>query len=228
MKKLLPLLIFSLFLASGSSGAVVLDSVKHTLISDSDTCYEGIITKGTKEKGSGVFVVESGERKGNRYEGNFLGEKFHGQGIMTFFDGRKYVGEWKDDKYHGQGTAIFPNGLSYVGEWQNGKEHGQGTLTFPDGSKYVGEWKDDKYHGQGTYTTPDGEGYVGEWKDGNYYGKGILFKKYGVLMAGIWDGDGFKETLSFEEVSNFLKKKYPQFKGFNYQSPNSENTPKWR
>ena len=182
MKKLLPLLIFSLFLASGSSGAVVQDSVKHTLISDSDTCYEGVITKGTKKKGSGVFVVESGERKGNRYEGNFLGEKFHGQGIMTFFDGRKYVGEWKDDKYHGQGT----------------------------------------------YTTPDGEGYVGEWKDGNYYGKGILFKKYGVLMAGIWDGDGFKETLSFEEVSNFLKKKYPQFKGFNYQSPNSENTPKWR
>jgi len=37
-----------------------------------------------------------------------------------------------------------------------------------------------------------------------------------------------EKTLSFEEVSNFLKKKYPQFKGFNYQAPNPENTPKWR
>ena len=110
MKKLLPLLILSLFLASGSSGAVGQDSVKHTLISDSGTRYEGVIAEGTKEKGSGVFVVESGERKGNRYEGEFLGEKFHGQGTLTFPDGSKYVGEWKDDKYHGQGTYTTPDG----------------------------------------------------------------------------------------------------------------------
>ena len=51
MKKHIPLLILTLFLISVSSGAVIQDSVKHTLISSSDTPYEGIITEGTKEKG---------------------------------------------------------------------------------------------------------------------------------------------------------------------------------
>ena len=51
MKKLLPLLILTLFLASASSGAVVQDSLMHTLIDGSGTLYTGIITKGNKEKG---------------------------------------------------------------------------------------------------------------------------------------------------------------------------------
>ena len=106
MKKLLPLLILTLFLASGSSGAVVQDGTKHTLISSSGTRYEGVITEGTIEKGRGVFVVQSGEREGNRYEGEFLGEKAHGQGTFTTSDGYKYVGEFKDGSPHGLGSIL--------------------------------------------------------------------------------------------------------------------------
>ena len=33
------------------------DGVKHTLISPSNTQYEGVITEGTKEKGRGIFIA---------------------------------------------------------------------------------------------------------------------------------------------------------------------------
>jgi hypothetical protein len=64
MKKYLPLLILTLFLASCTPTVqppvLPEDGIKHTLISSSDTHYEGVITEGTKEKGSGVFIAVSG------------------------------------------------------------------------------------------------------------------------------------------------------------------------
>ena len=74
----------------------------HILLSSSDTPYEGFITEGDENKGEGTFIVQSGERKGNRYEGEFLGEKFHDQGTYTFDDGTKYVGGWKEGTYDDQ------------------------------------------------------------------------------------------------------------------------------
>ena len=177
MKRLLPLLILTLFLISVSSGAVIQDSVKHTLISSSDTPYEGVITEGTKEQGRGIFVVtiDDSLRKGIRYEGEFLGTKFHGQGTFTCIDGSKYVGECKDGEFHGQGTMTYSyDGSKYVGEWKEDLPNGQGTYTFSDGAKYVGEHKDGKENGHGTYTYADGRKYVGEWKDGKYHGQGTM------------------------------------------------------
>ena len=249
MKKLLPLLILTLFLASVCTGAVVQDSVKHTLISDSGTRYEGVITEGTKEKGSGVFIVQSGERKGNRYEGEFVGEKKHGWGIETFvfgaqfvgefrdgnwngqgtytiYDGSfKYVGELKDGVYHGQGTMIFLDGAKYVGELKDGLPNGQGTHTSPNGSEFAGEWKDDKPHGLGTRTFSNGSQYVGEWKNGQYNGKGVLFKVNGEIKSGTWLNNELHNSWTIEVVSNFLKNKYPQFTGFDYVAPTPVVTP---
>ena len=191
MKRLLPLLILTLFLISVSSGAVIQDSVKHTLISSSDTPYEGVITEGTKEQGRGIFVVtiDDSLRKGIRYEGEFLGTKFHGQGTMTFPDGYKYVGEFKGGNYDGQGTFTFADGRKYVGEWKDGKQNGQGTHTWPNGDKYVGDWKDDKPNGQGTYTWPNGDKYVGEFKDGSHNGQGTGTFAVGSKYVGDWKDD---------------------------------------
>ena len=62
MKKLLPLLILTLFLASGSAGVVVQnDSTKRTLITESGTAYQRAVTEETKENGRSVFFVQSGE-----------------------------------------------------------------------------------------------------------------------------------------------------------------------
>jgi hypothetical protein len=64
----------------------------------------------------------------------------HGQGTMTYTDGRKYVGGWKDGKPNGQGTLTYPNGVKYGGDWKDGKKHGQGTMILLNGTNYVGEF----------------------------------------------------------------------------------------
>jgi TolB-like protein len=276
-----------------------ISEITHFLISPSETRYDGVITRGTRKVGFGIFTANSHsyyrlsptdslDRFGNRYEGEFKDNTFDGQGTFTFSDGQKYIGEWKDGKNDGQGTLTFPDGREYVGEWKDSEYDGQGTYTFPDGREYVGEWKDglrngqgtytflggkkyvgefkddlpngqgtytlpngEKYvgeykdgkkngqgtftfsngakyvgeykdgkkNGQGTYTFPNGEKYVGEFKDGLRNGKGVLFKVNGEIQSGTWEKDRFGNVWTIEAVDNFLKNKYPQFKGLNYSTP---------
>ena len=195
--------------------------------------------------GQGTYTYVSGEK----YVGEWKDGNKNGQGTYTYFLGEKYVGEWKDGKWNGQGTLTFPDGEKYVGEYKDNKRDGQGTLTLSGGSKYVGEWKDGNKNGQGTYTyssgetwtgewvdnerhtgegtiiMPDGLKYVGEFKDGKWNGKGVLFKVNGVILPGTWVDNSFNDTWTspsawtIEAVENFLKNKYPQFKGLNYSAP---------
>ena len=68
-----------------------------------------------------MLTIENGIWKGNKYEGKFKNDRFHGEGTYTWSDGRKYLGSWVD-----------------------GKKMGWGELFSPDGTKYDGRWKDDK------------------------------------------------------------------------------------
>jgi len=116
--------------------------------------------------------------KGDKYVGEHINSKPHGQGTYTFFNGDKYVGKFKNDKPHGQETYTFSNGDKYAGEYKDGNYYGQGTYTFANGDKYVGKFKNDKRHGQGTYTFFNGGKYAGEFKDGflNLYKLSPLYK----------------------------------------------------
>ena len=70
--------------------------------------------------------------RGGKYEGEHKDGKRHGQGKLTYPDGRKFVGEWKGQKY--------------VGEYKDGKEW-NGKLYDKNGNiigKYV----------NGNYRTP--------------------------------------------------------------------------
>jgi len=100
-----------------------------------------------------------------------------------------YVGEGIDGKRHGQGTVTYSNGKKYVGEFKNGKKHGQGTQTWSDGDKYEGEHKDGKKDGQGTYTWSDGSKYVGEFKNGKQHGKGVSTARDGQRWYTFYDGE---------------------------------------
>ena len=55
-----------------------------------------------------------------------------------------YVGEKKDGERHGQGTVTYADGKKYEGQFSKGRKHGEGTQTWSDGRKYVGEWKKSK------------------------------------------------------------------------------------
>ena len=113
-------------------------------------------------------------------------------GPNSQWSGDKYVGELMDGKFHGQGTYTHANGNRYVGEYKDGKRTGQGTYTFANGNKYVGEWRDDKYNGQGTLTFADGEKYFGEFRDNNYNGQGTFTFADGTIQEGIWKDDEFQ------------------------------------
>jgi hypothetical protein len=151
----------------------------------------------------GTSLLSNGEK----YVGEYMDDKYHGQGTVTFVAphdnaGSKYVGEFENDKPHGQGTltVIAPNelaGLKYVGELENGLPHGQGTATLVAphklaGLKYVGGWRRDRHHGQGTLTDERaGLKYVGGWRGDRHHGQGTMtfvapHKLEGLEFIGEW------------------------------------------
>ena len=64
--------------------------------------------------------------------------------IILLPNGDKYEGEFKNEKFHGQGKYSFSNGNIYEGEFKDGKSHGLGSVTLPDGDTFVGYFKDGK------------------------------------------------------------------------------------
>ena len=147
--------------------------------------YTGAIENG-KRTGKGKCVWDLGV-----YEGQWVNDRFHGQGSMYWGDGdgEEYVGQWKDGKMDGQGTMTYADGRKYVGQWKDGMCHGQGTMTYANGQKYVGQWKDGMYYGQGTYTYASGAKYVGQWKDDQRSGQGKMIYANGEKYVGQWRND---------------------------------------
>ena len=138
-----------------------------------------------------VNLVYSNQNRGEDMKNLLL--VFHILLIITLVGCTKdkgvYVGEEIDGKRHGQGTVTYSNGKKYVGEFKNGKKHGQGTQTWSDGDKYEGEHKDGKKDGQGTYTWSDGSKYVGEFKNGKQHGKGVSTARDGQRWYTFYDGE---------------------------------------
>ena len=142
--------------------------------------------------------------KGNKYVGEFQGNKFHGQGTYTWPDGAKYVGEWRDGKRNGQGTRTFHNGNQYAGEWRDDQYHGQGTLTiFPSCDKGLNEplpmretlpagWSNLKCQVSYLFGKPVFDTYIGHFKDGVRTGFGTYYSSKGeMLKQGVWSRDSF-------------------------------------
>ncbi len=176
--------------------------------------WEGEWKEGLRYTGKGTIHFESG----SKYVGEYKDGKYNGQGTLTHPNGDKYVGEFKDGLRNGQGTYNYPDGRKYVGEFKDNKANGQGRLALPSGAKYVGQWKKGKYI-QGTLSLPSGAKYVGEFKDDERNGKGVNYSVNGVIKSGIWKENILTNNWTFEAVENFLKNKYPQFKGFDYKIP---------
>ena len=80
----------------------------------------------------------------------------------------KYIGDWVNDKYNGQGTYTQGDWFKYIGQFKDGKFNGQGSYTFIEG-KYIGQFRDDKYHGYGILYYPNGKVFQqGLWNDGKF------------------------------------------------------------
>jgi len=55
-----------------------------------------------------------------RYEGEFVNGKKHGEGQLTWPDGRSYTGQWANGQQHGEGLAITARGIARRSEWNHG------------------------------------------------------------------------------------------------------------
>jgi len=158
------------------------------------------------------------------YTGELKDGQHHGQGKLTYSDGRCFEGEFKEGKiWNGAGVVIFKNQNVFVGDIKEGNAwHGQGVLTLKDGNVYEGALSEGKRHGQGKLTFSDGsvqEGefqnghlvsgygcirykddsvYKGRIREGKRHDQGRMVTKDGAVWEGRWVTDGFvKGALTF-------------------------------
>eukprot|EP01084_Bolivina_argentea_P005893 11135_1 len=108
--------------------------------------YVGQTNQSGKRHGYGKLVFTNG----NIYQGNWLNGKKHGHGIFIWnsgeWKGDIYEGEFKDGFREGKGKYVYANGDIYEGNWLNGKQNGHGKYLYINGDVYDG-WKDSKKHG---------------------------------------------------------------------------------
>ena len=133
---------------------------------------------------------------GSTYEGEIVGMKFNGYGLLNHYSGYMVKGSFVDGRINGQGE--FTKGrMSYVGNWVNnlpngsgiekvdgayqyegnfveGIKHGKGKMKIQHKGKYEGDFKHNMFHGIGTFTWLDGKRYTGHWSQNLMQGRGVM------------------------------------------------------
>lgn len=140
---------------------------------------QGTPTSAVSDTKAAASVVPPGKTKlkvsmanGDRYDGEVVGNVFHGVGTYTFANGDRYVGDFVDNVMHGKGTETDVSGDVYTGDFQRGKKTGKGVYQFANGDRFEGHFLDNQLHGYGTQTFRSGDSYEGEFVRGNQHGKG--------------------------------------------------------
>ena len=135
-------------------------------------------------KVSGVLDVESANGTTFKYIGQFLNEKFNGQGSLEFKNGSKYVGEFKQGLMTGKGKYVFSNGAVDEGNFVNGRLDGIGIRKFPSGGSKEGNFVVGKLEGIGKEITPQGGVFEGKFINDQSNGHGIFYGKNGSITVG--------------------------------------------
>ncbi len=78
------------------------------------------------------------------YDGETVGGRFQGAGILTTDTSDRFEGQWADGKMIGFGVLRRANGERYAGDWRDDKPNGMGELFHPDGTKLAGTFADGK------------------------------------------------------------------------------------
>mmetsp|Transcript_19861 Transcript_19861/g.46450 ORF Transcript_19861/g.46450 Transcript_19861/m.46450 type:complete len:314 (+) Transcript_19861:29-970(+) len=121
--------------------------------------FEGSFRQGKRCQGKAKWVY-------GWYEGDFQDNMAHGQGLLTWTDGRTYRGAWVKNEMDGQGEASWPDGRRYKGAYYKDKRHGHGCFSWPDGRQYCGQWEQGRQHGSGRVLLRDQQVREGVWCGG--------------------------------------------------------------
>jgi hypothetical protein len=82
--------------------------------------------------------------QGWSYDGETVGGRFQGAGILTTDARDRFDGQWSDGKMTGFGVLLRANGERYAGDWKDDKPNGNGELRHADGSLLSGTFVDGK------------------------------------------------------------------------------------
>jgi len=168
---------------------------------------ERLILSGRKPTFDNVSKVLRGQLKLPSKEELLAGKKQVTQGYAkvenyTYKSGDRYSGETLDGRRHGEGTYHWKEGGSYAGSWKDGKRHGKGRLVTAAGGVYVGEFVDGEVRGKGTYESPKGDTFSGTFNGSLGEGEGTFTRKGGTRQEARWSG-GRLELLNRPEERNF-------------------------
>jgi hypothetical protein len=67
-----------------------------------------------------------------------------GKGVFTWADGNRYEGDFVGNKRTGKGTFSWANGNRYTGDFVEGKRTGKGVMTWANGQQQEGDFLDGK------------------------------------------------------------------------------------
>lgn len=132
------------------------------------------------KKEIGIF-----EFAGSKYEGEFLNDLKHGQGIEYFSNGDIYKGNYFNDNINGKGIEYYNNGNIYKGDFKDNKRDGIGIFEYFENCLiYEGEFRNNKKNGVGVLYYNNGAVFHGEFKEGQKSGFGICYYKDGSIFEG--------------------------------------------
>ena len=106
---------------------------------------EGNFVDGFAEGHCKQTFIKNYENNVPYYEGNFVRDKYCGEGEYHFANGDYYTGNFENDKFSGKGEYYFASGNYYRGEFKNHKYHGKGLFYSKKINKtYIGNFRRDK------------------------------------------------------------------------------------
>lgn len=60
----------------------------------------------------------------------------------SYANGERFEGDWVHGKRHGQGTYTYADGSVYTGQWDNDRIHGKGACVTWWGGRSSDRWRD--------------------------------------------------------------------------------------
>ena len=160
------------------------------------------------------FINEGGKKyylsNGDYYLGTWLNDKRYGIGKIFLKNGKvKYAGDFVNNKFEGNGIYIFEDGYYYIGQWMDDYQHGKGKI-YDKNSKIVfsGDFIKDKTEGNGKLYFVDGGYFIGQFKSGKLNGKGKLFSKDGIILYELVFNKGkliSKEKKTNNNYTNYIE-----------------------
>lgn len=114
--------------------------------------------------GTAIFTHES---QSQSFTGRFShGALADGHVITHWGHGWSYDGDVVGGRFNGEGVLVTDRSDRFEGQWRDGTLTGFAILRRADGTRYAGDWKDNKPNGTGELRRADGSIVVGTFVDG--------------------------------------------------------------